>query len=210
MKKGIIFDLDGTLWDAAEAVISAWNESFRKNGVRRVITKEEMTAQMGKVLEDIFASLFPDATKERCRQLICDCSKEEAEYLHHFGGRLYPGLEEVLRKLAGRYALFIVSNCQVGYIEAFLDSSGLRQWFKDWECAGRTGRPKGENIRLVLKRNALTKALYVGDTGWDQKAAEEAGIPFLHAAYGYGRAALGTPSIQSLEELPAMAHRLLD
>ena len=41
MKKGIIFDLDGTLWDAAEAVISAWNESFRKNGVRRVITKRK-------------------------------------------------------------------------------------------------------------------------------------------------------------------------
>ena len=32
MKKGIIFDMDGTLWDSAAQVAESWNVASRKEG----------------------------------------------------------------------------------------------------------------------------------------------------------------------------------
>ena len=34
MKRGIIFDMDGTLWDSAENVAKSWNVAIRQYGVR--------------------------------------------------------------------------------------------------------------------------------------------------------------------------------
>ena len=52
MKKiGILFDLDGTLWDSSRAVIDSWNEvietlpDFHKKG-----TVEDMMSLMGKTI----------------------------------------------------------------------------------------------------------------------------------------------------------------
>ena len=97
----------------------------------------------------------------------------------------------------------IVSNCQKGYIEAFLAAHGLGDFFEDFECSGRTGFTKGKNIRLVMERNRIKEAAYIGDTLLDYAAAREAGIPFVHAAYGFGYAESASFVIHSLWELPA-------
>ena len=104
-----------------------------------------------------------------------------------YGGILFPGEEEVLASLSGRYRLFIVSNCQDGYIEAFFQAHGLGKYFADFENPGRTGLPKADNIALVVERNGLKRPLYIGDTQGDFDAAAKAGVPFLHAAYGFGQ-----------------------
>ncbi|MFR3320025.1 MAG: HAD family hydrolase [Lachnospiraceae bacterium] len=84
--------------------------------------------------------------------------------------------------------VFIVSNCQSGYIELFLKKTGLAPYVTDTECFGDTGMKKAENIRLVVARNGLQLPVYVGDTKGDEEAAHAAGVPFVHAAYGFGRA----------------------
>ena len=105
------------------------------------------------------------------------------------------------------YFLAIVSNCQEGYIEAFLAYHGLEKYFDDTENFGHTGHGKGDNIRLVVNRNRLEQAAYLGDTQGDWEAAREAGIPFIHAAYGFGTVPAGTPAIRSIQELPALLDR---
>ncbi|HEX7926477.1 MAG TPA: HAD-IA family hydrolase, partial [bacterium] len=114
---------------------------------------------------------------------------EEERRLRTEGGVAYPGMVSGLATLRERYPLFIVSNCQRGYIETFLDTLQLRLVFQDFECHGNTGRTKGENLVDVLRRNRLDSALMVGDTTGDQEAARQGGIPFLHAAYGFGAVA---------------------
>jgi len=57
---------------------------------------------------------------------------------------------------------------------------------EDWECTGRTGKCKADNIREVIRRNHLLHPVYVGDTVSDKTGAAGAGIPFIYAKYGFG------------------------
>jgi phosphoglycolate phosphatase len=108
----------------------------------------------------------------------------------------------VLSELAKRYKLFVVSNCLKGYIESFISFHKLGNIFTDFESAGNTGLPKGENIKLIIKRNSLKNPVYIGDTEWDQQAANAATIPFIHASYGFRKVESADRKISSLSELP--------
>ncbi len=204
MKKGILFDLDGTLWDSAEGVCESWNVVRERRGLPYRVDVAEMHRQMGKTMEAIAYSLFPDQEKGEALRILQECTDYENEYLLTRGGILYDGLEETLGLLREQgFFLAVVSNCQKGYIEAFLDHHGLGSCFDDTECFGNTGRGKGENIRRVAERNGLDRTLYVGDTLGDWEASREAGTDFLHAAYGFGQVPEGTPAVRELRELPA-------
>lgn len=206
MKKGVLFDLDGTLWDSSEEVAISWKEALEKRkDVDKVITTADIQGVMGKTMDEIADILFAEYDKEKRRELLTYCCKQENAYIRRHGGKLLPGLEEMLRKLrdAG-YFLAIVSNCQEGYIEAFLEHHGLSSYFDDFESFGRTGYSKGDNIRLVIERNHLTECVYLGDTQGDYDAAAAAGIPFIHARTGYGTVNRETPYITRLLELPEL------
>ena len=113
-----------------------------------------------------------------------------------------------LAALSARCPLFLVSNCQDGYIEAFFQAHGLGRYFTDYENPGRTGLPKADNIALVAERNGLRRPLYIGDTQGDYDAASKAGVPFLHAAYGFGRIDRPVPSVATFGDLPDAICRL--
>ncbi len=205
MKKGILFDLDGTLWDSSENVVIAWNRAFEKRGNPLRITNEDMKGFMGKQLIDIARIMFPNESDSTLERVLDECSDEELSYLEAHGGVLFPKLEETLKELKERYFLGIISNCQSGYIEVFLKYYGFERYFDDIECSGNTGLPKGDNIALVVKRNNLDKAIYIGDTAGDCDAADAAGVPFVHASYGFGKPNRETMRLESIAELPLRA-----
>ncbi|MEW9124730.1 MAG: HAD hydrolase-like protein, partial [Thermotaleaceae bacterium] len=116
----IIFDLDGTLWDATEASLKAWNEVIKNyKEIERELTKKELESIMGLQIEEIGMRLFPNVPKERQQKILGECAERECIYLIEKGGRLYDNVVEVLNLLSKKYKLFIVSNCECGYIEAF-------------------------------------------------------------------------------------------
>ena len=63
MKKGIIFDVDGTLWDAAVQVADSWNEVLSKHPDLDVkITAQDMYDNMGKTMDELGKTFFPSLT----------------------------------------------------------------------------------------------------------------------------------------------------
>lgn len=182
----IIFDLDGTLWDSVDCVVAIWNGALEAAGIEPTMSYDELSRCMGLRIEQIFDKVIPQATPEQRRLVKENCVKTEQKYLAEKGGTLYDKVEETLAALQKTHRLFIVSNCQDGYINAFFKAHGLRKYFEDYECAGRTGLAKGENIKLVVERSGLKAPVYIGDTISDYEAAVEAGVPFIHAAYGFG------------------------
>ena len=207
MIDSVIFDLDGTLWDACRVVAESWDDCLcrRYEGLVRV-GEQEVRSIMGMTASQIAGFLFSDYGS-RAMEVTLGCIEHEISYVKDHPGRLYPGLEEVIKLLSEKRKLCIVSNCQDGYIQAFLSSTGLAEYFADFECSGRTGKSKGENIRLVARRQGLKSPVYVGDTLMDEEAAAEAAIPFVHAAYGFGRAKAPWAELAELSRLPQLLER---
>lgn len=208
MIDGILFDLDGTLWNVVPQVAESWTIGLKQLGIHRApITAEELFPCMGMLLPDIADLLVPGLTPEEQERVIDHCCQVENDYLAQHGAELYPGEEEVLASLSKKCPLFVVSNCAKGYIEAYFQGTGMGKYFTDFESAGNTGLTKAENIALVVKRHGLQKPVYVGDTTLDRASAQAAGVPFVHAAYGFGKVE-GVPAIHSLEELEGLLETL--
>jgi phosphoglycolate phosphatase len=198
----IIFDLDGTLWDSTGSVVNLWNQTLSKyKEVKGFLTVDNIRNVSGLEMHDIAAKFFPYLKEEKRLEIVEDCGKNECAYLAKHGGILYGRLEETLNNLSKKYKLFIVSNCQSGYIESFLKFHKLHKYFTDFECPGNTGLTKGENIKLIIKRNNLNNPVYVGDTELDLKSARYAGIPFIYARYGFGKVKEYDYVIDSFDEL---------
>ena len=205
----IIFDVDGTLWDSTSVVAESWNEYLReKEGMDITITAKRLMSLFGQLLNDIAKALFPELPEEEQVRIINGCCQAEHEALAIRGAELYPHLEETLKALSDRYPLFIVSNCEAGYIEVFLESTGFGKYFTDHECPGNTGKYKAENILLVKERNHLSSPVYVGDTQGDYESTRKAGYHFIHARYGFGKVDETVPYVESLKELPGVVRKL--
>ncbi|WP_439881767.1 HAD family hydrolase [Pontibacter sp. MBLB2868] len=198
----IIFDLDGTLWDSTATIATAWQAAINQlDFVHRTITAEDVRAIAGMQYDAIYHKLFPELAGEEREQLQRLCAKLELEMLHEKGGELYPELAETLEYLQERYTLAIVSNCQSGYIEAFLEHYSLRSYFADHECYGSRGFPKADNILEVVKRNQMKTPVYIGDTTGDYESSQKAEVPFILAAYGFGTVAADVTRIAKLSDL---------
>ena len=210
MNYGIIFDLDGTLWDSSEQVAVSWSEALaRRPETDRQVTGEDMRGFMGKTMETIAALMLPELEPSLRIEIMHECERVEQEYLEKHGGVLFPDLEKELERLCGLGKLFIVSNCQSGYIETFLEYHKLGKYFADFECPGGTGFAKAENIRIVIERNGLDNAVYVGDTQGDLDASDSAGVPFIHAAYGFGSVDRDVPAVNSFSKVYDAAKNIL-
>ncbi|HTH83406.1 MAG TPA: HAD family hydrolase [Mucilaginibacter sp.] len=183
----IIFDLDGTLWDSSANVVLAWQAA--KNQVDYI--KDDFTQPMihsitGMTYKAIFETLLPYLDEQQREEFKTIAGKKELEILYEKGGELYPQLDETLQYLSGKYKLFIVSNCQSGYIEVFFKISGLEHHFLGHQCYGTKNKPKADNIKDIVNDHNLSAPVYIGDTMGDYNAATQAGVPFIFANYGFG------------------------
>ena len=207
--KAIIFDLDGTLWDTSDTVVRIWNEVLSAKCPSLKMTKGIMSSLMGKNKAQFMDDFFVGVEKDEAERLISEIFAHEQEYLIEHGANMYDGVIDTLNELKKDYSLAIVSNCQSGYLNSFLTHYKLNELMTDYECAGSSPLSKGENIKLVVKRNGFEKAIYVGDTKSDESAAKEAGLPFVYASYGFGDVDEYAAVINSFEEIKSVAEKLL-
>ncbi|MCF0133941.1 MAG: HAD family hydrolase [Blautia sp.] len=198
----IIFDVDGTLWNSTEIIAKAWTDCVRKEyQLDMTITPEMLMSVFGQLLPDIAKKIFPRLSEDMQLEVIEACCDAEHRALLKTCAPLYKNLEYVLKELSKSYPLYIVSNCQAGYIEVFLESTGFGHYFSGHLCPGDTGMAKADNIRKIVADNGLSDPVYVGDTDGDHNACKKSGVPFIFAAYGFGQTEHPDYVIQEPEDL---------
>lgn len=184
---GIIFDIDGTIWDSREQVASSWNAAIAENSSLEIrVDAPLLKTLFGKPMDEIKEIIFPALSPADQDFLAVKCYTYENEYLSKHPAPSYAGVLDTIRALSEKYKLFICSNCQAGYIEVCMKGTGIAPYITDYICFEDTNLPKGENIKLLMQRNHLKDAVYVGDVQGDADAASFAGIPTVFASYGFG------------------------
>ena len=200
---GIIFDIDGTLWNAVPGVTAAWNEEIERQGYSYHLTVEMMQPLFGQKANTFGDVLFSDLPAEDRHRLAYDCAYSQVESLRHNGKSIvYDGVKETLDRLAEHYPLYIVTNADERYVELLKDYAKIRPYITDYECDRGINHTKADNIRLIIERNGLKTPIYVGDTSLDQNSAQEAGAIFIWASYGFGVNIKSNYSISSIKDLP--------
>ena len=185
----IILDVDGTIWNTTDIVAEAWNLAIDKLYPQVPhVTGSILKGQFGKTMKVIADNLFPILNDEQKNQLMDQCCVQEQLALSSNTKDIaYPNVIKTIAELSKLVPLFIVSNCQKGYIEVVMEKNGIEKYITDFECYGNNGLNKDENIRLICDRNDLKAPIYVGDTQGDYDACKKAGVPFVWVSYGFGK-----------------------
>lgn len=200
----IMFDMDGTLWDAVDSYCAVWNKTIADLGIDHApVTRQELLSNMGKLLGDIIDTLVPECSGES--RFTEGLAASEVEMMPRLGGRLYPGVADTVSQLSKTHKLFMVSNCGRRGLPNFLRFTGLEPYFTGHLAYGDTGKGKDVNIKLVKERYNLSSPLYVGDIRADMEAAHSAGVPFAWASYGFGKDVAGAEyTLRSITDLPGL------
>jgi phosphoglycolate phosphatase len=182
----IIFDMDGTLWDAVDTYAESWNIVFKQLGIDIHVDRNKLATMVGWEGKKVHAIIMPDFDEEKRQRIYAQVNALRRELLPRNGGVLYEGVKEGLQKLATKYKLYIVSNCAVGIIRLFMDWAGINEHIVDEIAHGTNQMPKHHNIKLLIERHDLKNPVYVGDTEGDGEQSRLAGIPFVFVSYGFG------------------------
>ncbi len=198
----LIFDLDGTLWDSTEVCAESWNTALENMGLPpRDFTAADIAGIMGMQHKAIYEKMFPEASDALRKKIASECYAAEIRLIADKGASLYPGVPEGLITLSKKYPLYLLSNCLIEYLEVFYCWTGLGEYFKGSLCHGHTLKGKADNIRVLCEKYGLKNPVYIGDTGSDETACREAGVPFIYASYGFGTADKPIATVPSFSKL---------
>lgn len=197
----LVFDMDGTLWDAVHSYCKVWDTTAARLGVvRPPVQYDELVALMGKPLIEIYYCLMGgyDDNAERFMATLTDV---ENELMPVLGGQLYPEVHETLSALQKRVRLFMISNCTGRGLDNFLTINNLKQYFTDWLSYGATGVDKDINLKTLIDCYNLKRPVYVGDIQRDCDSSHAADVEFCWASYGFGEVADADFMIRTFNEL---------
>lgn len=183
----VLFDLDYTLGDAADGILSCFRHALSQMGCPPP-SDDVLRRTIGYTLEDSFTMATGETAPEQ-RARFRTLYMEKADTVMQHGLRLYPQTRPLLEALqTAGCQMGVVSTRPVRRLEQMLQSVQLRTFFQILVGVDRVERPKPDPSALLLALEACggkkETALYLGDTVIDAEAARQAGIDFVAVTTG--------------------------
>ena len=176
MIKAIIFDYDGVLVDSIHIAFDAYLRIAQHTGVKPLATLAEFQEAHRLPFPEMHKKWgFTEQQNEIAKKIFYETLEERRK-----DTKLIPSTERVLKSLAKRYRLAIVSGNRRGVIEKILREHGVLNFFETiiGEEDVKNIKPDPESMLLCLKRMNLNKreALFVGDMVIDIEMGKAAGV----------------------------------
>ena len=182
----IIFDMDGTLWDATESYARIWNETCSQFGINTFFTGKELTQYMGQSIDEILNHLLGGNLPVDKNVFLSALFNKESMLMPKLGGIMFLGVKEGLEMVHEHYRLFMLSNCSASGLRHFVSFTKTESLFEGLLSQGERPATKSENLAYMIDHYSLKSPVYVGDTQADCDQAHLAGVPFVFTAYGFG------------------------
>jgi HAD superfamily hydrolase (TIGR01509 family) len=174
-----ILDVDGTLVDTNYHHAIAWYRAFRQHGI--VLPLWRIHRHIGMGGDQLVAALAGDGTEERAGDDIR--AAETALYLALIEEvEPFRDARELLVDLRGRGATVVLaSSAKAGEVDHYLDLLDARELADAWTTSAdvEATKPAPDLVTSALDKAGAEpdRAFLVGDTPWDCRAAEQAGVP---------------------------------
>lgn len=215
----IIFDVDGTLVDSQDDILTAMDHAFGAVGAATP-ERADVLGIVGLSLDVAMARLAPGATGDQRRRMV-DCYKDAYVALRGQGGvarssPLYPQVREVLDHFLARPDILMgvaTGKSQRG-LDKLLEGHDLGRYFVTRQVADHhPSKPHPSMLLSALSETGVVPgdAVMVGDTSYDMEMARAAGMAGIGVSWGYHPAAsLGHAAevIDRMDELPERLERL--
>lgn len=204
----IIFDMDGTLIDSSAAMTHSVNHVREHLGLG-ALSKKELEYYINEPDQDLPRILYntPEYNPEH-RALF------KEHYIHSsLKSELYPDVDVMLNYLSQRAHLCIATNANDFFAHHMLEGLGIKHYFSAIAGSNNVAAPKPsplmiEHLIATVGCDA-SKTLLVGDSIKDEEAALNAGIDFIFAAWGYGRAQSANLRAHNIHELIALLNTFI-
>lgn len=174
--KSVLFDVDGTLLNTHEFIVSAYEFALQSIGKPITRAEAEQYFDVGKNLRATYAYMVPDEDTELLSRRHHEFQLDRFHLIQPF-----EGAHDVLRELkhAG-YKLAAVTNRSRASAIPSLERAGLNDFFDARICPEDTLRTKPDPEHILTALRALGQktehAWMVGDTYVDIEAAHAANV----------------------------------
>jgi HAD superfamily hydrolase (TIGR01549 family) len=179
-----ILDVDGTLVDTNYQHALAWYRAFRQHGVVLPIWRIHRHIGMGG--DQLVAALAGDQVEQEQGDDIRTAEKalylaliEEVEPMH--------GARQLLVDLKERgHTIVLASSAKSDEVDHYLDLLDARELADSWTTSAdvEATKPEPDLVHAAREKAGGGDAVMVGDTPWDCKAAERAGVETLAVLTG--------------------------
>ncbi len=181
--KVVIFDLDGTLVDAYQAVEASFNFTMKKLGlpiksklvIRRAVGWGDKNLLLPFVPKRVLKSALRIYRRHHRRALVKK-------------SRLFPGASQLLKRLSSKYRLAIASNRPTEFSKILLRSLKINKYFSFLLCADRLkkAKPDPEILQQILRHFHIQRSevIYIGDMAIDAQTARRAKIKSIIVTTG--------------------------
>ena len=184
----IIFDLDGTLLNTKEGIVSSVKYTIEKMGYKEISDKE-IDSFIGPPIQDSFAREYGISGDEL--QVVATTFRDRYKYHDLYKAEVYEGIVDVLSEIKKRGMLLAVATYKrEDYAKMILKHFNIDGFFDVIHGADHENiLKKSDIVRMCVEETGIRdkeRVLLIGDTENDEKGAKAIGVNFLGVLYGFG------------------------
>jgi HAD superfamily hydrolase (TIGR01509 family) len=180
-----VLDIDGTLVDTNYQHAIAWYRAFRSHQI--VLPLWRIHRHIGMGGDQLVAALTDEETEHKLGDEIRGA---ETDLYRELIGEVetMPSSRELIAELKRRgHTVILASSAKDWEVEHYLDLLAARQVADGWTTSAdvEATKPQPDLVHAALARaDQASDAVMVGDTPWDVKAAQGAGVPTIAVRTG--------------------------